>query len=148
MRLRAASLALLAGAIAVAGCGSDPPPDQNHTCVENLNTDCSELLYDPPVYSTIYSKILQPKCATGSGCHSADVAMGGLAVTDADQTYDALLGIKGGVKRVIPRDAACSPLMVRLESRDPNFVMPRGDRLTEPALCVFVQWIKQGALKN
>jgi len=66
----------------------------------------------------------------------------------ADQTYDALLGIKGGVKRVLPRDPACSPLMVRLESPDPNFVMPRGDRLSEPALCVFVQWIKQGAQKN
>jgi len=139
----------LAGASAAAGCGGDDPPTHsNSPRVENLNTDCSNLLYDPPVYSTIYSQILLPKCATGSSCHSADVAMGGLAVTDADQTYDALLGIKGGVKRVLPRDPACSPLMVRLESPDPNFVMPRGDRLSEPALCVFVQWIKQGAQKN
>jgi hypothetical protein len=38
--------------------------------------------------------------------------------------------------------------MVRLESRDNNFVMPQGMRLTEEALCDFVLWIKDGAQKN
>jgi hypothetical protein len=59
-----------------------------------------------------------------------------------------LLGLKGGTKRVVPRNAACSPLMVRLESSDPNFQMPRGSRLTDAQLCDFVQWIQAGAQKN
>ena len=106
------------------------------------------MLHDPPLYSTIYREIIQPQCTAGSSCHSADAAMGGLVLANADDTYDALLGVKGGTKRVVPLDPACSPLMLRLTSRDPNFVMPKGSRLSEPAICDFVQWIKQGAQKN
>ena len=74
--------------------------------------------------------------------------MGGLVLVNADDTYDALLGVKGGVKRVLPHDPKCSPLMGRLASRDPNFQMPRGSPFGEAELCDFVQWIKQGAAKN
>jgi hypothetical protein len=123
--------------------GPDAPPD----CVENLNLNCAPI-DDPPIYSTIYQVRIQPQCTLGSGCHSADAAMGGLVLTNADDTYGTLLGLKGGTKHVVPGDAACSPLMVRLESHDPNFQMPRGSRLTEPELCDFVKWIQAGAQKN
>jgi hypothetical protein len=149
MRVRFACLAFWAGATALAGCGGDDSSSSDgSTCIENLNTGCTDLLYTPPVYPTIFEKILVPQCALGSSCHGSDGAMGGLAITDADRTYDTLLGTKGGVKRVIPHDPTCSPLMLRLESRDPNFLMPRGSRLSEPALCVFVQWIKAGAQRD
>jgi hypothetical protein len=129
------------------GDGDDNPPAPP-PCVADLNVGCTDVRYDPPVYSTIFQKIIQPQCTLGSSCHSADAAMGGLVLANADDTYDALLGLKGGTKRVLPNDPKCSPLMVRLESRDPNYVMPRGSRLLETELCDFVQWIKQGAQKN
>ncbi|HMI85893.1 MAG TPA: c-type cytochrome domain-containing protein [Polyangiaceae bacterium] len=148
---RATFLVLLAGAISSIQCsggddgGNLPPPP---SCVENLNIDCKELRFDPPVYSKIFTGIIQPQCTLGSSCHGIDGAMGGIVLANADDTYDTLLGLKGGPKRVLPNDPKCSPFMVRLESRDPNYQMPRGSRLTEPELCDFVQWIKQGASKN
>jgi len=148
--LHTLSFALVVGAMSLTHCSGDsdvnppaPPP-----CVDNLNVDCTELRFNPPIYSTIFQQIIQPQCTLGSSCHSADAAMGGLVLVNADDTYDRLLGLKGGTKYVLPRDPKCSPLMVRLESTDPNYVMPRGSRLTEPELCDFVQWIKQGAQKN
>jgi hypothetical protein len=144
------SIALLVSALSVVECSGggevqNPPPPAS--CVPDLMVNC-ELLYNPPIYATIYRELIQPQCAIGSSCHSTDGAMGGLVLANADDTYDALLGTKGGTKRILPGYPECSPLMVRLESRDPNFQMPRGSRLSEPALCDFVQWIKQGALKN
>ena len=130
--------------------GSDEAkaPPQPPTCVENLNVDCTVLLHSPPVYSKIYPELIQPQCAIGSSCHGANGAMGGLVLATADEAYEGLLGTKGGTKRVIPGDPACSPLMVRLESHDAKIQMPPGNRLSEPALCDFIQWIKQGAQKN
>ena len=144
-------VALFASAASLTHCsggddGEGPPPPP--PCVENLNVDCIALRYEPPVYSNIFSKSIQQKCSLGSSCHSADGAMGGLVLVNADDTYDALLGLKGGVKRVLPHDPKCSPLMVRFTSPDPEYVMPRGAPFEATELCDFVQWIKQGAEKN
>jgi hypothetical protein len=149
LRDRVARAVLVLATMFITQCsgGDDGTPTDAATCVENLNMSC-RALHDPPIYSKIYPEIIQPQCTAGSSCHSGDAAMGGLVLANADDTYDTLLGLKGGTKRVVPRDPACSPLMVRLHSRDPNFVMPKGSRLTEPELCDFVQWIKDGASKN
>jgi hypothetical protein len=148
--LPALSVALFAGAASLTHCsgGDDNGPSPPPPCVENLNVDCIKLLYEPPTYSNIFTQSIQQKCSLGSSCHSADGAMGGLVLVNADDTYEALLGLKGGVKRVLPRDPKCSPLMVRLASRDPNYVMPRGAPFAAEELCDFVHWIKQGAEKN
>jgi hypothetical protein len=148
---QAVSVALVAGAMSLTHCsGGDDNgnPSPRPPCIENLNVDCTELRIDPPVYGRIFGEIMHPQCAVGSSCHGTEGAMGGLVLATADEAYDALLGLKGGTKHVLPNDPKCSPLMVRLESRDPNFQMPRGSRLTEPELCDFVQWIKKGAQKN
>jgi hypothetical protein len=146
--LHALSLAPCLGALLVASCsGGDPPQAPAPPCVENLNVDCTDVFYEP-TYTNIYTKTLELQCTLGSNCHSAAGAMGGLVLATADGAYDALLGLKGGTKRVVPYDPTCSPLMVRLESRDNNFVMPQGMRLSEFALCDFMQWIKNGAQKN
>ena len=144
------SIALFSSAlwgVACSGTGVDGQPPPPPTCVQDLNFSCS-VLHDPPIYSTIFDKTIQPNCSIGASCHSTDAAMGGLVLANADDSYNALLGLKGGAKRVVPRDAACSPLMVRLESHDPNFQMPRGGRLSDAALCDFVKWIQAGAAKD
>ncbi len=142
----------LACAMALVACSctshADEPPDSSPPCVAGLKTDCQPL-YDPPLYSTLFTKILQPTCATGTGtCHTAGAAMGGLVYENVTDSYDALLGLNGARRRVVPNDPACSLLMIRLESTDPQFVMPKGSRLDEPALCDFVLWIAEGAQRN
>ncbi len=135
---------------AIAGCASpaEKVGDGGLPCVANLKTDCQPL-YDPPLYSTLFTKILQPTCATGIGtCHTSNAGMGGLVFESVTDSYDALLGLNGARQRVIPNDPACSLLMIRLESTDPQFVMPKGSRLDEPSLCDFVLWIAQGAQRN
>ena len=145
-------LALLVCAVHLAACsGGDEPPSPappTQTCAENLNADCTEVFVSPSVYSKIYPDLIQKQCALGSSCHSADAGLGNLVLADPDESYAALLGTNGGTKHVIPYDPLCSPLMVRLDSRDPNYVMPKGSRLPDAALCNFVQWIKPGAQKN
>jgi len=132
---------------ALGGCSSDPPPPDPFACVENLSTDCAPL-YDPPDYSTIFSKILQPTCAAGMGtCHTSDAQMGGLVFEDADDAYARLLGDVGRA-RVIPGDPACSLLVIRLESHDPNVRMPPGPTpLLESERCTVIRWIADGALR-
>lgn len=149
--LPAMSVALFAGAMSLSHCSGpddDPHPAAPPPCVENLNVDCTDVLLSPPIYSKIFPGIIQQKCTLGSSCHSADGAMGGLVLANADDTYDALLGLQGGTKSVLPFDPKCSPLMVRLASRDPEYVMPKGSPLSEAAICDFVQWIKLGAKKD
>ena len=116
-------------------------------CVTDPSPTCKPE-YDPPVYATIYDKILHPTCATGSGtCHTSDAAMGGLVFEDPDAAYDLLLGKNGAPHaRVVPGNASCSLLMERLESNDPSFRMPRGDVPLAPAeICTIAKWIAAGA---
>ena len=131
--------------VAIASCTShsDPPPP---ACVTGLSLDCKPL-YDPPVYQTIFDKTLRPTCATGTGtCHTSDAAMGGLVLQDADSAYALLLGTTDGRKRVVPGDPACSLLMIRIDSTDPNLHMPRGpNSLLDAEKCAIAQWIAAGA---
>jgi hypothetical protein len=126
----------------LAACGSpgDPP------CVQNLTPNCAAL-YDPPSFEALFTNILQPTCASGTGtCHTRDFAPRGLIFEDQQQAYNLLLGMNGAPQRVIPGDPGCSIIMRRLESHDPNYRMPPGNTpLTEPQLCTFVKWISNGA---
>ncbi len=103
--------------------------------------------YDPPLYQTIYDNILHPTCATGTGtCHTSDAAMGGLVFENADTAYGLLLGTNGGKVRVIPGNPACSLLIERLASSDPNFHMPPGpNSIPAGDECTIVRWIQAGA---
>ncbi|HKQ68899.1 MAG TPA: c-type cytochrome domain-containing protein [Polyangiaceae bacterium] len=130
----------------IASCGG---PTEPPACVAGLAIDCQPL-YDPTVYSTIFEKILRPSCAQGRGtCHTADAAQGGLVFDDADDAYARLVAKPGaGYANVVPKDAACSPLVVRLESSDPNYRMPRGpDPLLPSERCTIVKWIAAGAAR-
>lgn len=135
------------GLVVCGACSSSPAPATS-TCVEGLRTDCSPL-YDPPSFSTIFEKILQPTCAQGQGtCHTSDAQMGNLVFEDEDDAYARLLGEVDGRARVKPGDPACSLLVERLEANSSNVRMPPGPTpLPEAARCDFVQWISEGAAR-
>jgi hypothetical protein len=133
--------------VGCAGCSSngdssstDPP------CVTGLDAGCAAT-NDPPTYDTIYTSILVPNCAVGTGtCHTSDFAPDGLVFADETTSYDTLLGLDGGTPLVLPGNPGCSTLMKRLESTDPDYHMPKGPSfLSAGDLCTIVQWISQGA---
>jgi hypothetical protein len=130
----------------VAACTSSDAPTPEPPCVSGLTASC-QAQYDPPTYDTIFTKILQPTCATGSGtCHTSDGAKAGLVFEDPDAAYAALLGKNGARARVLPGDPSCSLIMKRLTSPDSNYRMPQGPTpLSDPEICTFTKWIFDGA---
>jgi hypothetical protein len=133
-----------AALVLAAGCGSKG--DDTPACVTNLPKTCMPL-YDPPTFSTIYAKILHPTCAEGiATCHTSDGAKAGLVFENEDDAYALLLGQRGGRARVLPNDPACSLIIIRTASTDPNFRMPPGNvPLPAEELCDIQLWIAQGA---
>jgi hypothetical protein len=132
----------LIGALAQGGCSS---PDPERPCVA-LNAQCQPL-HDPAPYSTIYTEIFRPNCVA-SGCHGPPTPAAGLSFQDAAESYELLLGTKGGKARVLPNDPGCSLLAKRLFSTDPAFRMPPGAGLSEAQLCDVTKWLVAGAPNN
>ena len=115
-------------------------------CLDPLPLDC-EPTY-PPTFQDFYEQRIVRTCgAAGSGvsCHGPEGRQGGLVLSDADGAYDALLGEVDGRRRVIPGDPECSELVRRIESEDPEVMMPPGMRLSERERCAIRQWIAAGA---
>jgi hypothetical protein len=138
--------AVFACAILLSACST--PADPGPSCV-TLNTQCQPL-YDPPAYSTIFSKIFQPSCAIGTGtCHTSDARKLGLYFENPAQAYQLLLGMTDGRARVLPNDPGCSILAERILSKDPAFRMPPGDApLLDGEICDIVKWLADGAKDN
>jgi hypothetical protein len=142
-----AAAALLLGALAVgAACegDGDEGTDGLPTCVERDAAACTPL-YEP-TYARVYAETLQPRCGTpGLACHGEAGATGarnGLVIGDMTATHAALLD--GGF--VVEGDAACSPLMVRMDVDDDTLRMPPGSSaLPEAERCAVAQWIAAGA---
>jgi hypothetical protein len=132
--------------LAPLGCGHAAPSEPS--CVEGLSTECQPL-YDPPTYQRIFDTIFQPTCATGKGtCHTSDGQKAGLVFEDADIAYHLLLGEGGARARVLPKNAACSILEMRVENQDPNVRMPPGPVPLLPSQrCMITQWIESGAAR-
>jgi len=141
---------MIAVSLALPGCsageGSSAPADP--PCVTGLTTSCAAT-YAPPTFDTIFTAILQPNCAVGTGtCHTPDFAAGGVVFADASAAYETLLAPDGGTALVLADDPGCSTLMKRLESTDPSYHMPRGpSSLSAGDLCTVVQWISSGAAR-
>lgn len=116
------------------------------SCSQESSSSCVAVLPDcdplyPPRWSRIYETTIQAKCSVGNGaCHS-EAAQNALRFIDSEQSYDSLLE----KAYVIPDDPACSPLMHRLNSADPNEIMPPGAGLAENERCSIQQWITLGA---
>jgi len=121
------------------GCGSDP----TESCVDSLDTKACKPLYDP-TFDNVYSHTLAKTCAlSGSSCHAPEGGAGGLVFDTADAAFEALTG--GKEPRAIAGDAACSPLVERIESTDEGVQMPPGSPLSDPERCAIEQWIQDGA---
>ena len=111
-------------------------------CVAVQADDCSPLY--TPSFANVYAETLKPTCGqSGTACHSTDGAQGGFVISDLESTHAAL--IDDG--RVVANDAACSPLVVRLETSDSNQVMPPGGALSFEERCAIETWINSGAVR-
>jgi len=145
--IRLLALVLLAAACDGDDAGSDGGHDGGRgRCLDPLPLDC-EPTY-PPTFQAFYEKRIVRTCGaagTGGSCHGPEGQKGGLVLSSADQAYDSLLGELDGRPRVIPGDPECSILEQRLESEDPDFLMPVGMPLTEGERCAVRQWIADGA---
>jgi hypothetical protein len=128
-----------------AACTSETdPPDS--PCVTNLPATCDPSL--PVTYDALYDKVFEASCGvSGVGCHGATNPQAGLDLSSTEAAYGALLGTAGGRARVLPADPACSILVERLESSDPDKRMPRGatQPLAAGVRCAIETWIKNGA---
>jgi hypothetical protein len=119
--------------------GGSPAP----ACVEIDYADCAQLY--PPTWEQVWQQTLSSSCSGGgAACHAGD-----LRLSLVDQTT-AFLELTGGAHpQVIPGDPACSPLMIRLESDDPNLRMPPGSTpLAAGARCSIATWISNGATQD
>jgi len=140
-----AQAAVTTMALGIAACADDGSSMNGGACLAELELDCTPTY--PPTFDEIYARRLQRTCAANGGlCHGPEGAQGGLGFADADAAYQALLGDRAGHPLVIPGDPECSVLIQRLESEDPNFVMPsRGPRLSAGQRCAIRQWVANGA---
>ncbi|RMG12833.1 MAG: hypothetical protein D6729_16050 [Deltaproteobacteria bacterium] len=130
---------ILSALLAGPACGAGGPE-----CVA-VHSTCTPLY--APEYAEIFERTLRPTCGQpGTSCHGVDGAQAGLVFDEADAAYTRLLeGAGNRPPVVVPGNAACSPLVVRIESTDPKRVMPPGQPLSEAVRCALEQWIDAGA---
>lgn len=138
--------ALVGTLLFVGGCepDDDDSGDDGPACVERDPIACTPL-YEP-TWERVFTQTLQPSCGVaGSACHAeagASGAGGGFVISDLATTHGAL--IDAGF--VVPGDAACSDLQVRLDTDSPSLLMPPGSQpLDEGERCAIAQWIAGGA---
>lgn len=121
------------------GCpgGEEPTPS---TCLETLDHQCTPL-YEP-TYDQVFRQTLMPKCGVGNGsCHDPTGGNGGLVISEAAATYDALLD----GSRVLPGDPECSLLIRVVEGHPSVSSMPPGAALSAEERCALIQWVASGA---
>ena len=91
-------------------------------------------------YAKVYP-ILEASCLE---CHQGGKAKGKLHL---DTLAGALKGGKSDGAALVPGDATKSPLLKRIQSQDPDEVMPpKGHRLGASDVATIEQWIKEGAV--
>lgn len=149
-RLDGRTYAGIAGAAAVlvlaASCG--PSDDPRPACLASVDVDGCTPLY-PAEFPALFDQVFSVTCASsGASCHGDLGRMGGLVLTDEAAAYAALLGLDGAKARVIAGDAACSEMMVRLDSPGHSWSMPPGAPLDERARCSIRRWIASGAAET
>lgn len=132
--------AILAVTIVRCGEGGDERP----SCLAEANTNCAPLY--APEFSEIFRRTLSTSCATsGVSCHGAMGAQGGLVFESEQGAYDALVGENGARRRLVPGDAKCSEIMVRLDDHGHTWSMPPDAPLDERVRCSVRKWVAAGS---
>ncbi|MCX4246401.1 c-type cytochrome domain-containing protein [Paraliomyxa miuraensis] len=137
-------LALATTLVLAAACNDDTGDDEGSACVPRDASACMPL-YEP-TWDRVFEQTLVPRCGTaGAACHADTSAIGGgggFVVGDMTSTHAAL--IDHGF--MVPGDAACSELIVRLDTDDDALRMPPGSQtIDEPERCAVAQWVENGA---
>jgi hypothetical protein len=134
--------------LAAVGCSDPEPPPTRPACLAAVDVqNCAPL--QPPEFPELFSAVFSQTCASsGTSCHGANGRQGGLVFADEDQAFALLLGNAGGKARVVPGDAACSELIVRLDSPGQPWSMPPGAPLDEGTRCAIRRWVAAGALRR
>lgn len=125
-------------------CGDDDSQEPL-ACIE-IDPKCEEGF--PPTWKNVHKFVIEQSCSvgTGGGCHGSDARKGNLDMSSPQDAYEGLVGGEGGQPRVTPKDPACSVLMERLNSADPDVRMPlRSRQLSAADRCAVQQWIALGA---
>lgn len=136
---RAAGLALAILTAGLAGCSDDGGGTLE--CVTDVDFATCQPLYQP-TWENVHANTITRSCSTGGlSCHARAGAQGNVVLGDAAQSYQALLD--GGY--LLPGNAACSELVMRLYTDDRDLLMPRGARLPDAEACAIGQWVAQGA---
>ena len=105
--------------------------------------DCTPL-YEP-TFDNVYANTVTRSCGVGAGsCHGPNSTTG-IDFTTIEATYELLLGFGEQPAYVLPGDANCSQLMIRIDQPDPLDTMPPGMPLDASERCAVRQWIDQGA---
>lgn len=129
-------------AFGLVGCSAEAPPE----CI-TVDLTCAPGYL--PTYANVYRNTLSVSCGGDrSSCHSASGHMGGLVMSDAQMAYEHLLAPSQRDPRrarVVPGDAACSPLVVRTGMPGADYQMPPGDALTQEERCAVALWVANGA---
>ena len=121
--------------VLVAACTEQPPQ-----CI-TVDTACAPLY--PPTWDNVYAHTLATSCgADRSACHSDIGLRGGMSFADKDTSYTELLSA-----RVVPGNAACSLMVVRIDGVGKDYQMPQGDPLSAAERCAIAQWVEMGATK-
>jgi hypothetical protein len=131
------------------GCGDpEPAAPSRPDCLASVDADgCSPLV--PAEFPALFSDVFGQSCtSSGASCHGAEGQQGGLAFVDPDEAYELLLGTAGTKARVEAGDAACSELIVRLDSPGQPWSMPPGAPLSEGIRCSIRRWVAQGARRT
>ena len=140
---RAWTFAALALAACAFGCGNDA--QDRPACLSGLDVDTCVLAY-PPEYKILFERVFAQSCTSaGTSCHGSSGGQGGLSFLDVAESHSQLLAPRSGGARVKPGDAACSELVVRLDSVGNSWSMPPATPLDERQRCSIRRWIQAGA---
>jgi preprotein translocase subunit SecD len=117
------------------------------------DASCTDVAYGlhngqiAPTFDEIFMRTLQPSCGSSTSCHAGAHPQNGLSLDDAATAYTDLMSknAAGTEARVIPNDLKCGELIVRLETANEPWSMPKAGHLPDNLLCVIRHWIADGA---